>query len=640
MRTWQSFYPLQANSLLQLCCDSRSLAQCKQVHQRIVQHGLHADQFVATKLTQSYADLDDLASADKLFRRLLRPNVFAWTAVLAYRSRNGMFGDCVGAYCEMKLRGVVPDGYVFPSILRACAQLGCSEVGAYVHKDVIVCTCESNVQVCNSLIDMYGKCGDVESARRVFDEMGDRDLLSWNSMMSGYIWNGLHGLAVESLPVMRLDGVDPDIVTWNMVMDAYCQMGLFDEARNVLKQIKEPNIISWTTLISGYCKIGKHKISLEVFRDMVNMGKVYPDIRTLSSALTSCRHLGALVIGKEIHAHGIKTESMSLFYNSAGAALLTMYAKCRKIQEARSVFEQMDKSDFVTWNAMILGFVDLGCGNSAIECFIEMLNLGIAFDQITISTLLPVCDLTLGKQIHAYIQKNSSLSGVIVWNALIHMYSKWGCIQSALSIFSNMGTKDIISWNSIIGGLGMHGHGEAALQLLQEMKVAGVLPNSVTLTSALSACSHSGLVHEGLQLFNSMPNFGLTPTMEHFACVVDMLARAGQLEEAVELIRKMPCLPDKRIWGALLAACQAYHNVDFACLAAEALIRLEPDHAGHYVTLANIYAKAGRWDDAVRVRKVMEGQKLVKPFGYSWVEGEDQCHDGRSDRQSDLSSAL
>ncbi|KAL3750941.1 hypothetical protein ACJRO7_011861 [Eucalyptus globulus] len=637
MRKWQTFSPLEATALLQLCRDAGSLAQCKQVHQRIVQHGLQADQFVATKLTQSYADLDDAASADRLFRRLLRPNVFAWTAVLAHRSRSGAFGACVGAYRDMKRAGVAPDGYVFPSVLRACAQSGRAEVGAVVHKDVIARACEANVQVCNALIDMYGKCGDVESARRVFDEMGDRDLLSWNSVMSGYIWNGLHGSAVELLPAMRSEGLDPDIVTWNMVMDAYCQMGLFDEARNVLEQIEEPNTISWTTLISGYCRIGKHKTSLEVFWDMVNAGKVWPDIRTLSSALTSCRHLGALVIGKEIHAHGIKTESRSSFYSSAGAALLTMYANCGKIQEATSVFEQMDKSDFVTWNAMILGFVDLGYGNSAIECFIEMLNLGIAFDQITISTLLPVCDLTLGKQIHAYIQKNSSLSGVITWNALIHMYSKQGCIQSALSIFSNMETKDIISWNSIIGGFGMHGHGEAALQLLQEMKVSGFQPNSVTLTSALSACSHSGLVHEGLRLFNSMPSFGLTPAMEHFACVVDMLARAGQLEEAVELIRKMPSPPDKRIWGALLAACQAYHNVDVACLAAEALIHLEPDHAGHYVTLANIYAKAGRWDDAVRVRKVMEGQKLVKPFGYSWVEGEDQCHDGWSDRRSDLS---
>ena len=173
----------------------------------------------------------------------------------------------------------------------------------------------------------------------------------------------------------------------------------------------------------------------------------------------------------------------------------------------------------------------------------------------------------------------------------------------------------------MIGGFALHGHGKVALQLLKEMNQLGVCPSPVTFTSALSACNHSGLVDEGLRVFDSIiRDFQLSPSMEHFSCVVDMLSRAGRLEDAISFIEQMPLKPDKCIWGAVLAACRAYQNVDVGKVAAEHLIRLEPEQAGHYVTLSNIYAKAGRWNDAVRVRKQMEGRGLAKPSGQSWIQ--------------------
>ncbi|KAK9285179.1 hypothetical protein L1049_024366 [Liquidambar formosana] len=611
--------PFELNHLLQLCSNSKALDQGKQLHQQIILSGLDCDPFMVTKLVQMYGDCDDLTTAQKLFDKLSQPNVFAWTAILGFYSRNGMSRECICTYSEMKLKGVLPDNYVFPKVLRACAQSSCLEVGVRVHKDVILSGSEFNVQVCNSLIDMYSKCGDAWSAGQVFDEMAEKDLLSWNSMISGYVSNGFLRLAVDLLGSMRLGSFEPDIVTWNTIVDAYCRMGLCDEAWKIFEQIREPNIISWTILVSGYSRIGKHDISLRIFMEMVCRG-VYPDLDCLSSGLVSCRYMGALINGREIHGYGIKIETGCAFYKSAGAALLTMYARCRQIHDARNVFKLMDKSDVVTWNAMILGFVDSGLGHLALECFSNMQSIGIKNDQITISTVLPVCDLKSGKQIHAYIRKNSFDSLVPVWNALIHMYSRCGCIGIAYSVFSNMVTRDLVSWNTMIGGFGMHGLGQAAIRLLQEMKHSGFCPNSVTFTSVLSACSHSGLVDEGLELFNSMTiNFGFTPGMEHFACVVDLLARGGRLEDAVDFINRMPLEPDKCIWGALLAASRAHQNVSVAKLAAEHLYHLEPEHAGHYVTLSNIYARAGEWDDAVRVRKLMEGRGLVKPSGYSWI---------------------
>ncbi|KAM1502330.1 hypothetical protein ACFXTO_027687 [Malus domestica] len=613
--------PSQLNLYLQLCCNSKSLNKGKQAHQMIIEYGFDKNPFLVTKLVQMYADCDDLVSAWKLFDKLLNPNVFAWTAILGFYSRHGMYEKCVRAYGEMILKGVLPDGYVFPKVLKACSQLSSVKVGFLVHKDVIIRGFELNVQVCNSLIDMYSKCKDVRSAKQVFDEMVERDLLSWNFMISGYVCNGMLGLAVELFDCMHLDVCEPDVVTLNTVMDAYCRLGHCDEAKRIFEQIKDPNIISWTTLISGFSRIGNHESSLKIFRDMMDGSRVYPDLDSLSAVLVSCRHLGSLLNGKEIHGYGIKIGSAIAFYSSAGPALLILYANCSRIQDAINVFRLMNPADVVSWNAMILGFIDLGLEDLALECFRKMQRAQVKADQTTISTVLPTCNLKFGKQIHAFVRKSSFDLVAPVWNALIHMYAKCGCIESAYSVFSNMVNRDLVTWNSMIGGFGMHGDGRAALELLQEMNHSGTCPNSVTFTSVLSACCHSGLVDEGLQVFYSMTReYSVIPSMEHYACVVDMLARDGQLEDAVNFIHRMPLEPDKCIWGALLAACRAHQNVNVAKLAAEQLILLEPENSGHYVTLSNIYTRAGRWEDAVRVRKQMEAEGSLKTSGNSWFD--------------------
>ncbi|CAN0841057.1 Pentatricopeptide repeat-containing protein DOT4, chloroplastic [Linum grandiflorum] len=531
-----------------------------------------------------------------------------------------MYEECAENYRLMKFRGVSADNYVFPKVLKACAQLSWLDGGRWVHGSVVVSGCHWNLQVCNALIDMYAKCGEVSSGKLVFEEMEMRDLLSWNSLISGYVSNGLLELAVQLLGGLRLDGIEPDIITLNMVLDAYSRMCLCDEALKIFEHIGNPNIISWTTLMSGYSKAGEYETCLRIFNDMVNEGTVFPDVDSLSLVLASCRHLCALKYGKAIHGYGIKTGDGGRFYRSAGPALLTMYAKCDSIQYAKTVFAVMDKSDVVAWNAVILAFAELELRDLALESFSEMQKIGIQNDQTTISTVLPLCDLKHGKQIHAYITRRIADMVVTVWNAVIHMYCSCGKIRAAYSVFSTLKTRDLVTWNTMIRGFGMHGLGQAALKLVQDMNQLGINPDSITLTSVLSACHHSGLVEEGLKLFDSMTReYGFIPRMEHYSCVVNMLARAGRLEDATAFIHQMPLQPDKSVWGALLAACLDQQNVDVGKLAAEQLVHLEPQCAGHYVTLSNLYTESSNWDEAVRVRKQMEVRGLVKMSGQSWI---------------------
>ncbi|XP_022896397.1 pentatricopeptide repeat-containing protein DOT4, chloroplastic-like [Olea europaea var. sylvestris] len=618
-RTISSLTVPSFNHLLQLCNNSRSLNPGKQTHQQIIIQGLHHNPFVITKLILFYADCNDIETSRILFDRLPQPNVFAWTSLISFYSRNGMFDECIGAYIGMKSKNVLPDGYVFPKVLRACTMATCLGTGVQIQKDVIQCGAESNIEVCNCLIDMYSKSGYVESARQVFDSMAGTDLLSWNSMISGYVYNGILQMPVEMLGLMRLNSIEPDTVTWNSVMDAYCRMGQCDEAWKIFSQIEEPSIISWTTLISGYSRTGKHESALGIFRDMISRG-VHADLDCISSILPSCQHMVALRFGQEIHAYGTKMDYGCAFYKSPGPALLMTYAKCGRIHDAERVFRLMDKRDVVAWNAMILGYGDRGMGNLAVRCFQEMQRMGIKGDQTTFSTILPACGLKSGKQIHAYIKKGSFASATPVWNALIHMYAQCGSITTAYSVFCQMDNKDLVSWNTMIGGFGKHGLGREALQLLQEMRNSGIRPNSFTFTSVLSACSYSGLTDEGLEIYNNMTQiFELNPGMEHYACLIDLLARAGRVEDALEFIMRMPVAADKRVWGSVLAASLSYQKISVAIVASEHLVELEPENAGHYVTLSNMYSRVGRVDDAVKIRKLMESTDLAKQIGLSWV---------------------
>ncbi|TMW85134.1 hypothetical protein EJD97_023715 [Solanum chilense] len=618
--TGTPFLTFEINNLLQLCTNSNSVDQAKQTHQQVIVHGQSHNPFIITKLIQIYTERDDIKYAQNLFVKLSQRNVFAWTAMISYFSRNRLIKECVNTYKEMKRDEILPDGYVFPLVLRVCAKFSSLGIGVQVHRDVTVCGLEWNLQVSHSLIDMYSKCCDIRSAKRVFDLMQEKDLLSWNLIISGYVCNELLDLAVEMLGHMSMEGCQPDIVTLNTVMDAYCRMGQCDEARKIFALIKEPSIISWTTLISGYSRTGNHGSALNIFREMIYRREVLPDLDCLSSVLASCQLIGDLRSAQEIHAHGIKLESIFAFHRSSGPALLTLYAKCGRIQDARHVFELMDRTDVVSWNSMIHGFAELGMKDLAVEYFKEMLTIGIKITETTLSIVLPVCDVKYGKQIHAYISRSSFWDATPIWNALIHMYSKCGCIGNAICVFSHLAHKDIVAWNTIICGLGVHGLGQDALHLMEKMSHSGVQPNAFTFTSVLSACSHSGLVHEGLHIFHRMvEEFGLNPRMEHFTCVVDLLTRAGRLEDATDFIGKMSVQPNKHIWGCVLAAALAHQKVSIGVLASENLVELEPENPGHYVTLSNLYTKAGRISDALAVRNIMEIKGLVKSSGCSWV---------------------
>jgi pentatricopeptide repeat protein len=234
-----------------------------------------------------------------------------------------------------------------------------------------------------------------------------------------------------------------------------------------------------------------------------------------------------------------------------------------------------------------------------------------------------LADLQQATNIHCYLVRSGFLSSIEVATGLIDIYSKCGSLESAYKVFSGIPEKgkDIVLWSVIIASYGVHGHGEIAISLFNQMIQSGVKPNEVTFTSVLHACSHAGLVDNGLNLFKFMlENHKMSPCPDHYTCLVDLLGRADRLDEAYDLIRTMPFKPNHAVWGALLGACVIHENVELGEVAAKWLFELEPENTGNYILMAKIYAAVGRWKDAENVRHMMNEIGLRKKVAHSLVE--------------------
>eukprot|EP01018_Ginkgo_biloba_P009907 Gb_21316 [translate_table: standard] len=376
---------------------------------------------------------------------------------------------------------------------------------------------------------------------------------------------------------IRDTGFQPDISVSTKLVSMYAKCGNLVDARRVLDQMPKRNVVSWTAMIAAYAKHGRGDEALKLYHEMQRTGN-QPDQYTFASVLPACSNLATL---KEVHEDIVRAKVQSNVF--VGSGLVDMYAKCGMIEDARQP------------------------------------------NSVTFAGVLPACAnlaaLEHGKEVHEDIIRSGYQSDVFVGSALIDMYTKCGNIENARKLFDTMHEKNVVLWNSMIIGYGMHGFGKEALQLFERMQPSGTKPDHVTFVGVLSACCHAGLVDDGWQYFNSMSrDYHIAPGGEHYCCMVDLLGRAGSLDEAHEFINKMPIKPDAAVWGSLLGSCRIHNNIELGERVAECLFELDSTNSAHYVLMSNIYAAAGRWDDMEKVRKLMKGRRLKKTPGRSWIE--------------------
>ncbi|PKI76114.1 hypothetical protein CRG98_003475 [Punica granatum] len=421
-------------------------------------------------------------------------------------------------------------------------------------------------------------------------------------------------------------GLEGSMYVENALMDLYATLDLsMDDACVIFCNMDKKNAVSWTTLIAGYTHRGDGYNGLALFRQMV-VEEAELNPFSFSIAVRACASIGSHLCGQQMHAAATKYGFQ--FNLPVMNSILDMYCRCSCLFEASKCFHDMGEKDLITWNTIIAGFERTDARES-LHIFSQMEPQGFSPNCFTFTSITAACGnlaiLTCGQQVHGAIIRRGLEGNMALANAFIDMYAKCGSIRASRKIFNAMSHRDLLSWTSMMIGYGAHGHGREAVELFDEMVRSGIRPDRIVFMAVLSACSHAGLVEEGLRYFELMKRkYNVTPCQEIYGCVVDLLGRAGRVEEAYQLIEKMPFRPDESVWGALLGACRAHKLQKVGMSVARRVLDSRPSMVGTYVMLSNIYAADGIWGEFAEVRKMMRGIGSKKEAGRSWIEVKNQ----------------
>ncbi|KAL9149930.1 hypothetical protein ABFS82_12G137100 [Erythranthe guttata] len=584
--------------LIQRCTDRRLSRQAKQLHARLILLSTVGDNFLASKLMAFYSKTRQLSYARHVFDEIPHKNTFAFNAILIAYSVHSRHAETLKLFTLCLSRGddfqdledVKPDSFTLSCVLKAMSEvvLGRPVLAGMTHCYVIKNGLDLDVFVDNGLVTYYSRCDDLVSARALFDEMPERDLVSWNAMISGYTQGGFYKECKDLYRAMlALEDLRPDGVTAVSVLHACTQS---------------------TDLVFG----------MEVHRHVIDSG-IEMDLSLCNSIIAVYAKCGSLDYARELFEE--MTEKDEITYST----IISGYMVHGFVDEAMKVFREMSKPGLSSWNAVISGRVQNNQYDNVLDLVRQMQDSGLKPNSVTISSILPaipyISHLRGGKEIHAYAIKISSDRNIYVITATIDAYAKLGFLSGAQRVFDLAAERSVIVWTSIISAYAAHGDAIMALDLFEKMLNSRTKPDNVTFTAVLAACAHAGLVDKAWEIFDSLlPDYGIDPLVNHYACMVACLCRAGKLFEAVEFVKKMPIEPTAQVWGALLSGASESGDVELAKFVCDHLFVLEPDNPTNYIVMANLYSKAGRWEEAERVREKLANTGFKKVAGSSRID--------------------
>ncbi|XP_043725791.1 pentatricopeptide repeat-containing protein At2g13600-like [Telopea speciosissima] len=512
-------------------------------------------------LLSGYIKSQRIDEALKLFSATPQPDSRSWNIIISGYIQNQRIKEAITHFVQMHCSSARPDNFTFTIVIPCCDV----DIGRQIHAEIVEFGWYSDVFVGTNLFRMYADAGEMENAKKVFDEMPNRDLVSWNALLFSYYKLGISEISLKLFQQLIRDGVQADEFTYaivlnefasslrvfearqvhsliiqsgfcsdrftnNALVNLYSKCGFIASAARLFGEMPVQDVVSWTAMIVGLSQSGHEENAISLF-DQMRLADVKPNSFTFGGILSACASANAFERGRKFHClvmmFGLDTDMV------VGSAIVDMYLKCGELDDALRVFRSLAVMDIVSWNGMICGYAQNGEGKKALDLFHEM---------------------------------------------------------------------------------------------VQSRSIA-IVPNHVTFIGVLSACSHNGLVNEGRYYFNDMVHrYSIKPTVEHYTCMVDILARAGLLEEAESLILTLPFKADSVIWGALLGACRLHGNTEMARRVAERLYVDEPENSSNYVLLAHAYTAIGEWNDALEVRKVMDATGAQKMIGCSWIEIRNSVH--------------
>ncbi|KNA08736.1 hypothetical protein SOVF_160020 [Spinacia oleracea] len=525
--------------LLQGCANETELFLSQQIHGLIIKKGdvFARNEYIQTRLVVCYAKCDELECTYRMFSRLVVKNIFSWTAIIGLNSRMKLNEQALLCYSEILENGICPDNFVIPNALKACGANQWLGFGRGIHGYVIKMSFEGCVYVASSLVDMYGKCGVLEDAKVVFDEMSERNSVVWNSMIVGYVQNGMCEEAIRLFDEMRVEGVEPTRVTVSSFLSAAANLGAVEEGRQghalaVLYGLELGNVMG-SSLINFYSKIGWVEDASLVFSGMVEKDAVTwnlliscyvqhglaedavnmchfmrlqglrIDCVTMASLFSACSDIGDIKLGREGHCYCIRNNLDSDMV--VATSMVNMYAKSKEIDYARRVFDSSLEKDLVLWNALLAAYAELGLSGKALELFYQMQLQGL--------------------------QPN-----VITWNSILLALLRNRLVDEAKNMFSQMCAfsvePNVVTWTTLIRGLAQNGVAFEAMLYFQQMQESGVQPNSMSLTGVLSACIDMTSLILGKSIHGYVIRRNHEFSTEILTSLADMYAKCGGIANA------------------------------------------------------------------------------------------------------------
>ncbi|XP_059646817.1 pentatricopeptide repeat-containing protein At2g29760, chloroplastic-like [Cornus florida] len=602
-----------------------NMKEVMKFHAHFITNGLSNDTlFLSTVLSfTALSPAGNLAYAHLVFNHLDAPNLFMFnTMIRGYASSCDPI-QAISLYIRLFRSGLFPNNYTFPFVIKASSHITDSTCGHAIHGSVIKFGHLLDLHISNSLLHMYASFGFSKEIVKLFDEMPEPDVVSWNVVIDDYAQCGCLGEVLYAFDRMWNSGVEPNSVTLLGLLSACSKMGNLHIGRLIHLYIIKNDIHVGENLGNGlldmYAKFGDIDSAEKLFKRM--------PVKTVFSWTSM---IDCFIQKGELESASVIFNQMPEKDTTSWNVMLNGFMVAGNMNSAEEIFKAIPDRDLVSWNSMIVGCAQNKKYVKALEFFREMLFSGVKPDRITLVSVFSLCWFTgaleLGESAHACVEKQN-IKGEEVEVALLDMYSKCGAPEKALRVFNGILRKSVLAWSAMIVGLAMNGLANEALHFFHQMQIAGTKPNEVTFIGVLCACSYAGLVEEGKWFFNAMDQiYGIKPRAEHFGCMVDVLGRAGLLKEAEIFIQNLPVKVDASVWGALLGACRMHGEVQMGEKVARILKEMDATHSGQYVLLSNIYAAENRWLDAEKVRKEMKASGVQKKPGFSLIELKGDMH--------------
>ncbi|KAJ3670919.1 hypothetical protein LUZ60_008345 [Juncus effusus] len=654
-------------TILRICTEYSELNIGLLIHASLVKLGLNTETYIKCSLLEFYANCISLKSSHQLFYETPVTDPVLWNKFISLNVDKELDSKSIKIFNEMHYFGLSGDAITISKVLHACGKIEALKQGEAIHAQVIKSDLISHPLVSNSLITMYSKNSSIDNAKRVFERIDDKSLVTWNSIISSCSLKGFMNHALDLLNDMTNLGIKPDVVTWNCILSGYSRHGhdykVFEILRMIIKEGWKPNSSTFTRVLTSISKLGLISYGKEIHAFAIRNG-MGSNIYIGTSLIDMYLKCGKLIMSQRVF--DIMKNKNTFTWNS----LISGYAREGKLEKALSLVKQMEskglKTDLATWNGLISGLAVEGfstqvmllirrmksnglkpnviswtalvSGCSQKEQFeeslfflSEMIKEGVKPNSSTIAVSLRSCAgislLKKGMELHCSAIRNGFDSDIYVATALIDMYSKSGGLRNAYRVFRKIKNKNLASWNAMMTGFATYGHGRDAIKLFEEMRRFDVLPDGITFTAVLSGCRHAGLIDEAWKYFDQMQStYNMSPTIEQYTCMIDLLAKKGYFDEAMDLINKMPVEPDASVWSAILSACRINKNLEMAEKSAKKLFKLEPYNTANYLIMISLYASKGRWEDVEDVKIAMSALGLRNNGGWSWIQIKQEIH--------------